>query len=387
MELHCKMVRSAKGIAHVAYARHFAYSSIAAYESVVACDRSYRSLANQLDGLNNLPSPKGNIFWPASLSAAYADMLRNFYSSFPACNALIDSMEQAMKKSFLVEKIAQKEIDKSSDYGKAIAKAIIQWSETDNANSVKEYIPLKGEGVWTPSTKPAAPFWAENRAMTNNLFSVYSLTQPVYSTDTSKNFYKMANEVYTTSVNLTPEQKATALYWDDSPNGKYMTAFGHWTSITGSLIKQRHLSLIKAAEAYAKMNIAMYEASILAWKGKYQYNVLRPISYIQQTINKQWAPLIATPPHPEFPAAHATISNAAAIALCSLFGEICSVTDNSYIDIGMKERSYASLQDVAKEAGISRLYGGIHYRYSIEQGFVLGTAAAKHVDETIHFRK
>jgi hypothetical protein len=388
MELHCKMVKSSNGIAHVAYSRHFVYTAIAAYESIVAGSLGYRSLVNQLNGLNSLPEvPKERIFWPASLNASYADMLRSFYGPFASCSVRIDSMEQAQENFFLTQHISQKEIDKSTEYGKAIATAIIQWAATDNSNSTKVYVPLKGEGVWVPASKPAAPFFAENRSITKDLFGVYSLKQPIYSIDTTKDFYKMANEVYITSVNLTPEQKATALYWDDSPNGKYMTAFGHWTSITCSLIKQRHFSLIRAAEAYAKMTIAMHEASILAWKGKYQYNVLRPITYIQQNINKQWTPLIGTPPHPEFPAAHSTISSAAATALCSLFGEACHVTDNSYIDIGMQERSYSSLQDVAKEAGISRLYGGIHYRYSIEQGFDLGAITAKHVDQSIRFHK
>jgi hypothetical protein len=164
-----------------------------------------------------------------------------------------------------------------------------------------------------------------------------------------------------------------------------MTVFGHWTSIAAGLIKQHQLSLIKGAEAYAKMAISMSEASIVAWKAKYQYNVLRPITYIKQNIDQSWNSLIATPPHPEFPAAHATLSNAAATALCTLFGETCTVSDNSYTDIGMNERSYSSLQQMAEEAGYSRLYGGIHYRHSIEQGFTIGAAVAKHVDSSIHF--
>jgi hypothetical protein len=113
--------------------------------------------------------------------------------------------------------------------------------------------------------------------------------------------------------------------------------------------------------------------------------VVRPVTYIQQHISKQWEPVIITPPHPEFPAAHATLSNAAAISLCSLFGDSCAVTDDSYTDIGLKERNYTSLQNVAKEAGMSRLYGGIHYRYSIEQGFALGERAAKHIDANVSF--
>ena len=93
------------------------------------------------------------------------------------------------------------------------------------------------------------------------------------------------------------------------------------------------------------------------------------------------------PPHPEFPAAHATLSNAAATALCAFFGETCALTDKSYTDIGMTERSYPSLQEAAKEAGYSRLYGDIHYRYSIEQGFLLGAAAAQKVLEEVKFGK
>jgi hypothetical protein len=164
-----------------------------------------------------------------------------------------------------------------------------------------------------------------------------------------------------------------------------MSAFGHWSSILSGVIRQKQLSLIQAAEAYAKMSIAMYESMILAWKGKYQYKVLRPIGYIQQHIDKEWKPLISTPPHPEFPAAHATLSNAAATALASLLGDNCAFTDRSYTDIGMNERNFESLQQAAKEAGMSRLYGGIHYRYSIEQGFILGENVAKLVSKSISF--
>jgi hypothetical protein len=386
MIFHSKMVRNATGIAHVAYSRHFAYSAIAAYESIVQSDASYRSLKEQLDGLVDLPSlPKGKLFYPASLNAAYASMLRNFYSSFGSCKAAIDSMESLQLGNFARQHVNKKTIENGVNYGKTVADAIIRWSETDNSSSNKQYTPLKGEGLWAPSTAAAAPFWCENRTFTHDLLSFASFKQPVYSRDTASDFYKMAKEVYTTSLQLSPEQKATALYWDDSPNGQYLTVFGHWASIAAGLIRQHQCSLLKGAEAYAKMAIAMSEASVVAWKAKYQYNVLRPVTYIQRNIDQNWASLISTPPHPEFPAAHATLSNAAATALSSVFGEACNVTDNSYVDIGMKERSYPSLQQMAEEAGYSRLYGGIHYRYSIEQGFSIGAGAAKYVIHTIHF--
>jgi len=390
MDFHCRIVRSAKDIPHVAYSRHFSYTAIAVYESIVGSDETHRSLAGQLKDLHKLPSAATtDIYWPASLNAAYAAMLRQFYSAFGSCKTRIDSMERSQRLVFLNSGVKERLIDKSAEYGKKVAANIIQWSLADAYHAAKPYAQPTGEGFWRPTppafASAAEPYWSEKRSFTPNLFSVLNLKPPLYSSDASSEFYKMAKEVYTVSQNLTANEKAIALYWDDAPDGKYMTVFGHWTSILSGLIKRKELRLINAAEAFARMTIAMHEASILAWKGKYQYQVVRPISYIQQHFDKQWSPVIVTPNHPEFPAAHATLSNAAAMTLCTLFGESCAVTDNSYTDMGMNERKFVSLQEVAKEAGISRLYGGIHYRYSIEQGFVLGEAVAKHVSAVISF--
>jgi hypothetical protein len=391
MVLQSRLVRNSSGIPHVAYSRHFCYTAIAAYESIVRGKNEYRSLAGQLTGLDQLTSPpKGEVYWPASLNAAYAAMLRYFYAPFASCAAVIDSMQQSQEQLQL--RYSDKEtVKKSEEYGEQIAAAVIEWSKTDGSDNTRSYILQESEGLWIPtppSYVPAStPYWGENRSLTKDLLiEVGLLKQPIYSTDPNSDFYKMANEVFTVSKHLTPEQKATAFYWDDSPNGIYKTVYGHWTSLLSGLVKQHDLSLIKTAEAFAKMAMSMYEAAILAWDGKYKYNVVRPVTYIQQHIDNQWTPAIVTPPHPEFPAAHATLSNAAATALCSLFGDNCSVTDASYTDIGLKERTYRSLQDVAKEAGMSRLYGGIHYRYSIEQGSKLGERAAKHVDANVSFR-
>lgn len=390
MDLQSQLARSCTGIPHVAYSRHFCYTAIVAYESMVHGEGKYRSLAGQLSGLDQLPAPpQGEMYWPTSLNAGYATMLRYFYSSFGNAAARIDSLEQHQEQLQL--KYSGGEIvERSRGYGQQIAAAIIKWSKTDGADKERLYAPPQGDGMWVPTpplfARASTPYWSSNRSLTKNLAAeITILKPPVYSADPGSEFYKMVNEVFAVSEHLTPEQKATALYWDDSPNGSYKTVYGHWASLLSGLVKQQNVSLIKAAEAFAKMTMSMYEAAILAWDGKYRFNVVRPVTYIQQYINKQWTPVINTPPHPEFPAAHATLSNAAATALCSVFGETCAVTDYTYTDIGLKERTYTSLQNVAKEAGMSRLYGGIHYRYSIEQGFKLGERAAKHVTENVNF--
>jgi hypothetical protein len=388
MDLHCKLVRQVKGVPHVGYSRHFAYAAIAAYESIVAGESKYVSLAGQLSQLSGLPSAPGKKFSKElSLNACYASMLRKLYFSCTTCIPVIDSMELAINKRFAEKGNAIAETSK--EYGKAVASAIFAWAEQDGSVTSKVYQVSTDESLWTPAlgTQAAVPFWSENRSFTKDLLSLGVFKQPVFSADTSSGFYKMVNEVYVVSRNLTPEQRATALYWDDSPNGKYISAFGHWTSLLSGVIKDQKLSLIESAEAYAGMTISMHEACILAWKGKYQAHTVRPAFYIQKYISKDWTPLIATPPHPEFPAAHATLSGAAAEAISSLFKKEFTITDKTYTDIGMAERKFPSVKAAAQEAGISRLYGGIHYRYSIEQGLIIGQQAADYVSKMISFRK
>ena len=100
-----------------------------------------------------------------------------------------------------------------------------------------------------------------------------------------------------------------------------------------------------------------------------------------------WKPLIVTPSHPEYVAAHASMSMAAATALTSVFGPDVAFTDHSYDDLGFAPRSFESIIAAGKEAGLSRLYGGIHYRPSIEAGYVVGSKTATNVINGISFKK
>ena len=123
------------------------------------------------------------------------------------------------------------------------------------------------------------------------------------------------------------------------------------------------------------------------WKGKYTYNVLRPVTYIRKYMGHlEWTPLIVTPAHPEYPAAHASISMAAATALDKTLGKI-SFTDHSYDDLGYAPRNFKNFIEAGKEAGLSRLYGGIHYRPSIEAGYIVGEKTATNALSGLNFKK
>ena len=117
---------------------------------------------------------------------------------------------------------------------------------------------------------------------------------------------------------------------------------------------------------------------------------MRPETYINKYIDENWLPLLQTPPFPEYTSGHSVISNAASVALTKLFGDNYAFTDSTETEFGMPVRSFKSFDDVAAEASVSRIYGGIHYRPAVEvgakQGKLLGELGQYHVlHQPFHF--
>jgi PAP2 superfamily len=177
--------------------------------------------------------------------------------------------------------------------------------------------------------------------------------------------------VYDVSQTLTTEQKNIALFWVDQGNGVGTTNHGHHLSIVTQALILKHASLAIAAEAYAKAGIAERESAIICFRSKYTYNLLRPVTYIRKVIDPNWLPFIPTPPHPEYPAAHAFVTGSVMAAVTKVLGEHVAVTDHSYDFRGYPSSTYNSIFAAAEEAGISRLYGGIHTLPSINTGLSL----------------
>ena len=182
----------------------------------------------------------------------------------------------------------------------------------------------------------------------------------------------MVKNVYDVSQTLTTDQKNTALYWVDQGNGVGYTPDGHNIGLVTEAIEQTNSTLGIAAEIYAKTGIAERESTIECFRSKYGYNILRPVSYIKKLIDPNWLPFIVTPPFPEYPAAHAYVTGAVMQAASSVLGYHVKLIDNAYVFRGWPARRYSALFAAAEEAGISRLYGGIHYLPSINIGLSLG---------------
>lgn len=116
----------------------------------------------------------------------------------------------------------------------------------------------------------------------------------------------------------------------------------------------------------------MQDAITVCWRAKYQYNLLRPITYIRAHIDSTWLPFIITLPHPEYPAAHAFVIAAVMQAMNTVFGYNYSFTDHTYDFLGYPARSYNFFEQAALKCRMSRVYGGIHYLPSVDIAHVYG---------------
>jgi hypothetical protein len=94
-------------------------------------------------------------------------------------------------------------------------------------------------------------------------------------------FFQMAKEVYDVSQNLTSDQIAMAIFWRDGPG---YTPAGHWISILQQVIQQTNSRLDQAVFAYALTGICINDATLSCWITRYNYNLVRPVTYIQNVM-------------------------------------------------------------------------------------------------------
>ena len=359
---------------------YFGYIGTGLYEATRHQTKHSASFSQSLNQMPQMPAPAEfkTYDWQVSANAALASMVRSFYGGLtPANNASIDSLENAHNKK-LSAGLGAATFERSQEYGRSVATAIYNWSLSGNFNpSNAGYVPPIFPGSWVP-TPPAfangvMPYISSARTFLASNTTAKAAPFPfAYSELPGSDFYKMVYNVYNVGQTLTGEQERIALFFVDQGNGIGYTPPGHDFSILTQALEQNHANLATAAEAYAKAGIAEWDATIICFRSKYMYNLIRPVTYINKLIDPNWKPFIATPPHPEYPAAHAFITGAVMQAAANVMGHNVKVVDHTYDFRGWSPRTYTSLLKAGEEAGISRLYGGIHYQTSIDIGLSLG---------------
>jgi hypothetical protein len=357
---------------------YFGYIGIGLYESVRYGTNNSVSLSTKLYQMPAMPAKENtsDYHWGVSANAAMAAMVRSFYTGLTAADmASIDSLENAYNQKFNAD--AGSGFTRSQSFGRSIATAVYNWSLTDNFNpSNAGYTPPVFPGSWVPTLPAFAngimPYLSAARPfMATNVSNIAPAFPAPYSEDPASDFYKTVKNVYDVSQALTTEQKNIALFYVDQGNGTGYTPAGHDMSIVTQALAQKQATLALAAETYAKAGIAERDATIVCFRSKYTYNLVRPVTYIRRLIDPNWLPYIVTPPHPEYPAAHSFVTGSVMQAITKVLGDNISFTDHTYDFRGWTPRAFTSLIKVGEEAGMSRLYGGIHYLTSINEGLTL----------------
>lgn len=380
--------------------RIYVYSSLASYEAIKYSKKGTPSIAEKLKGFGKMPQPeKGkNYNYTLAATKAFFTVVRNV-KVFS-----IDSLknhEESVYNSFK-ESLDDSTYERSVALGDTIGKVILARAKTDGylqSRGKPRHLGSEEPGKWRPTPPDYLDgvewCWNTMKPMVMESASQFMPPRPpAFSSDTNSFFYKNTLEVYNIGKNLTEEQKATARYWDDNPfviehsghlmfGNKKITPGGHWMGITAIACRQTNADVVKTAQAYAITAIALYDAFISCWDEKYRSNVIRPVTVINESIDQGWTSFLQTPPFPEYISGHSTITRSAAVVLTKLFGERFAFQDTSDLRyIGM-QRHFNSFVEAADEASISRVYGGIHYRVSVDEGANAGRKVGELIVEKI----
>jgi hypothetical protein len=374
------LIRTTPGYSPPVASRAIAYAGLTLYEAIVAGMPDHRTTAGLLPGLSPLPAAGANAayHWPIAANAGLAEILRQLFPGAPASRlAALDRLEVNIAAT------APRGIrERSIEHGRDVARAIFAWSASDGGhegylrNVDSGYVPPTGPGLWEP-TAPGflaalQPHWGASRHFIGASTECDSPPPVPYSTDPGSACFLQALEVFETVNELTAERLEIARFWSDDP-GQTATPPGHSLSILSQAVRARDVSLAGAAEAWARLGIAVADAFIGCWRVKYRDNLLRPITFVRATIDPGWGnPLpLVTPPFPEYTSGHSVQSAAGAAVLTAQFGAM-AFEDHTHDARGLAPRSFASFDEAANEAAVSRLYGGIHFRGAIEEGLVQG---------------
>jgi hypothetical protein len=377
-------------------ARNYVYANIAAYECISAGNPAFKTLAGQIKHMPVMPKPeKGDIDF--SLAALLAFVKVGNAVTFPEGSMMnyYDALNHMADSAGIPSKVLRN----TKSFSDTIAAAILSWSKGDNYSATRgasRYSVSDSAGRWVPTPPMYAtglePHWMEIRPMVMDSAAQFKPVRPPSFNMKDKNsvFYKTLMEVKNTGDNLTDEQKHIADFWDDNPfkmnvSGHVMYATkkfspaGHWMNITGIGAKKANADFNTTVAAYAKTSIALFDAFISCWDEKYRSNFIRPETVINTMIDQEWRPYIQTPPFPSYTSGHSTISAAAAEVMTEYFGDKLSFTDTSLLEFGIANREIKSFRDAAQEASISRLYGGIHYRFDLDAGNASGMKIGENI--------
>jgi hypothetical protein len=354
----------------------FAYVAIAVYDSVMAVQGGYKPFAVDVD------APAGSSA-EAAVAAAAHDVLVHY---LPAQAATI--LDPAYVASLASIADGQSKTDGIA-VGQEVAAKLIALRANDGFRDPSHtYTPPNPPvpGKWIP-TAPSTPIGLYLGHM--DTFAIKSADQfrpagpPALASQRWARDYNEIKEIGSaTSSTRTPEQTLAARFWAEAPVQQARGSFRKF-------VLDHHLDIRDASRFMGMISVVYADALIACFDAKYTYTFWRPITAVRAgdtdgnpaTVgDPAWSTLLAgTPNHPEYPSAHSCITPAGGRVISRFLGtKQIDFTVPSLTGLG--DRHFATTADLQYDVGNARIWGGIHYRFSVQDGVKIG---AETVDEVL----
>ena len=348
-----------------------AYVHAAIYDAVNAIDGRYTAYAAALSNV-----PKNSSQDAAAATAAY-HVLKTL---FPAQSSFL---EEKYVEYLNIIPAGNAKI-KGIEVGEKVANRFMTLRVNDGRDAVVPFSQNSGPGAWLPTppayAPPITPWMAYMRPFMLESPSQFraaclpSLTSDDWARDYNETkIYGAIN-----SSARTPAQTEIGRFYAEHTGAQY-------SRILRDFATGQNLSVADNSRLFAMLYLSMADSLIAGWDSKYYFAYWRPVTAIRAgetdgnnstEADPNWTPLVATPGHPEYPAAHACLTAAFAEALRAFYGtKKVNITLSSKVT--NTTRAFNSTDDLIKEIIDARIFGGMHYRTSGVHGTVIGKKVAK----------
>ncbi len=349
-------------------ARAYAYIAAAQYDALVTAyhyKKLYRRKAPyNVDSTVTSLIPKSALYSYPSEDAAVAGSVGELMKLlFPGDQDFIQQkIEEHKRARIIMGANVRSDLEAGEALGKAVAVKFVARGRADRAGAaagnqtlwdqLKTDCETRGEVAWismeTPARPPMLPAFGKVKAFLFDSLTTVSLIPGPPPLTGSDQFKKETEEVYNFVKNPTREQTRIVHFWADGV--ATYTPPGHWNAIAAEDFMTKNFSEVRWARNMALLNMSMMDAAIVCWATKYKYFNPRP-----SQVDPRIKTTTGLPNFPSYISGHSTFSAAAATILGHIIPE--------------KAMAYDAM---AKEASISRMYGGIHYRSDCEVGLTVG---------------
>jgi hypothetical protein len=388
------ILNSSLAASSIGAARVYVLMHTAIFDAVNGIKPHYTPYHVDLDG------PSGASTRAAAIQAAYLVLV----SLFPSQKSTFDA-ERAASLASLADDAEddsdEMNITRGLDWGELVANDILTWRSTDGFGRVLPPVTGGlGAGQWRPTPPQFLPMANPQVAtMAPYVIDFPSQFRPAGPPAlTSERYTDAFNEIKAlgraTGSSRTDEQTLIARYWA----GNVLVS---WNRVCNALVLERELPLDVTARLFAVMNLAMADTTVAGWDSKLFFidRNWRPITAIRLAdtdgnpnteADPAWTPLLTTPAHPEYVSAHAVFSAGGVGVLADFFGDSTSFSLES-VSLPGTVRTFSSFSSALEDARLSRIYGGIHFRFSVDDGAATGAKVAEfvldHAALPLHGRK